>query len=141
MLIMGKESRENIKVAATTQLERQNAKFTVTHNDQQINATVKAKMSMVDGKLDTLMGGYGGAYCTPCTNSKEDCHDVKQIKAGFTIDRTLENTLDVVERNLHLEENRKKDDYDIRMGITQEPITTENMNFLHPLHKLLRLFG
>ena len=141
MLIMGKESRENIKVAATTQLERQNAKFTVTHNDQQINATVKAKMSMVDGKLDTLMGGYGGAYCTLCTNSKEDCHDVKQIKAGFIIDRTLENTLDVVERNLHLEENRKKDDYGIRMGITQEPITTENMNFLHPLHKLLRLFG
>lgn len=141
MLIMGKESRENITVAAKAQMERRNTKFTITHNNKEINATVNAQMSMVDGKLDTLMGGYGGAYCTLCTSSKENCHDIKLIKAGFKIDRTLENTLEVVEKGFHLEENREKDDYSVRFGITQEPITTENMNFLHPLHKMLRMFG
>ena len=42
---------------------------------------------------------------------------------------------------MHLEENRKKEDYDVRKGVTQEPITTEDINNMHPLHNLLRCFG
>ena len=67
--------------------------------------------------------------------------DKDQIQSGFTIDRTLEDTLKICEEELHLENNRKKGDYDVRKGVTQEPITTEDINNMHPLHNLLRCFG
>ena len=53
----------------------------------------------------------------------------------------MEQTLQICEQELHLEKNRKKGDYDTRKGVTQEPITKEDINNLHPLHNLLRCFG
>ena len=67
--------------------------------------------------------------------------DKELIKSGFAIDRALEDTLEICENELHLEQNRKKGDYDTRKGVTQEPITTEDINNMHPLHNLLRCFG
>ena len=125
----------------TLQKERQGARFPVKHEDNIINVEVQAKMSMIDGKMHTCLSGLGGAFCCLCTNSKDQCMDKELIKSGFAIDRALEDTLEICENELHLEQNRKKGDYDTRKGVTQEPITTEDINNMHPLHNLLRCFG
>jgi len=71
----------------------------------------------------------------------ECCSDYTNILSGFKINRSLEQTLKICEKDLHLEQNRSTGDYEVRIGVTQEPITTEDMNNLHPLHNLLRCFG
>ena len=53
---------------------------------------------------------------------------------------SLQQTQEIYEKGLHLEENRKKGDYQVRKGITQIPITTENIKNIHPLHNILRVF-
>ena len=143
MLMTGKETRQNCEVVANLQKERQGAMFSVFshHSNKSIKVQVHAKMSMIDGKMHTIISGLGGAFCCLCTKSKEQCHDVDIISSGFKVDRSLDDTLDICENNLHLEENRKKEDYDVRRGVTQEPITTEDINNMHPLHNLLRCFG
>ena len=42
---------------------------------------------------------------------------------------------------MHLEENQRKGDYDILKVVAQEPITSENINNMYPLHNLLHCFG
>ena len=141
MLLMGKETRENCESVTNLQKERQGAKFPVTHQGNIINVEVQAKMSMIDGKMHSCISGLGGAFCCLCTNSKEQCMDNELIKSGFIIDRSLEDTLQICEKELQLEKNRKTGDYATRKGVTQVPITTENINTIHPLHNLLRCFG
>ena len=50
----------------------------------------------------------------------------EQIQCGFTIDHSLKDTLNISEAN------RKKGHIDVRKGITQEPITTEDINSSPP---------
>ena len=69
------------------------------------------------------------------------CRSTERITSGFKIDRCLEDTIAICEQDLHLEENLQKEDYETRKGVTQEPITTEDINYLHPLHSLLSCFG
>ena len=85
--------------------------------------------------------GCGGAFCVLCCSSEEACNDKEYISAGFKVNRTLEQTEEICSKNLHLEKNRKKGDYNVRLGVTQEPITTEDHTNLHPLHNVLRCFG
>lgn len=141
MLLMGKETRENCDIVTDMQKERQGASFNVNHGNKRIDVEVQAKMSMIDGKMHSCLSGLGGAFCCLCTYSKEQCKDTDCIKSGFRIDRTLEDTLQICEQELHLEGNRKTGDYGERKGVTQEPITTEDINNMHPLHNLLRCFG
>ena len=98
-------------------------------------------MSMVDGKMHSLLTGLCGAFCCLCTSSDDQCNSIDCIKEGFSIDRSLEQTSEICNENLHLPENRKKGDYEVRKGVTQEPITKEDLISLHPLHNLLRCFG
>lgn len=119
------------------QLERQGAKFSLDYMENHIAVEVNAKMSMVDGKFHSLVTGLGCAFCCLCTYSKEECSLSSNISQGFKINRSLEQTLKICEQDLH----RASGDYEKRKGVTQEPITTEDMNNLHPLHKLLRCFG
>ena len=96
---------------------------------------------MVDGKMHSLLTGLGGAFCCLCTSSDDQCNSIDCIKEGFSIDRSLEQTSEICNENLHLPENRKEGDYEVRKGVTQEPITKEDLISLHPLHNLLRCFG
>ena len=97
-------------------------------------------MSMVDGKMHSLLTGLGGAFCCLCTNSEQQCNDIKCISSGFKVDRSLEDTLEICQENMHILENRKTGDYEIRKGVTQQPITIEDITYMHPLHNLLRCF-
>ena len=141
MLLMGKESSQNCRIVAELQKERKGHEFVIHHCDKSIQVKVDATMSMVDGKLHSLLSGCGGAFCCLCTNSQAECNDIERIKAGFLIDRTLDQTLEICEKNLHLSKNRKTGDCNVRKGVTQQPITIEDISNLHPLHNILRCFG
>ena len=92
----------------------------------------------MDGKLHSLLIGLGGAFCCLCSSSESVCNDVEFISAGFVVDRSLEQTWEICNENLHLQENRKTGDYEVRKGVTQKPITLEDISNLHPLHNVLR---
>eukprot|EP00795_Rhopilema_esculentum_P010105 gene10105-18762_t len=70
MLLMGKETRKSCEIVASIQRERTNAKLSVDYQDKSLNAIVDARMSMVDGKLHSLITGLGGAFCCLCTSSE-----------------------------------------------------------------------
>ena len=129
-VLLMKETRENCEIVTGMQKERQGASFSVNHGNREIDVKVQAKMSMIDGKMHSCLSGLGGAFCCLCTYSKEQCKDTDLIKSGFRIDRTLEDTLQICEQEVHLEGNRKTGDYGER-----------NINSMHPLHNLLRCFG
>ena len=97
-------------------------------------------MSMVDAKIHSLLTGLGGAFCCLCTNSEQPCNDTAYILSGCKVNRLLEKTLEICQENLHRLENRKNGDYEVRQGVTQLPITIENITNLHPLHNLLHCF-
>ena len=82
-------------------------------------------MTMVDGKLHSLLTGLGGAFCCLCSYSKEQCNTLDYVKAGFPVDRSLEQTKQICEEKWHLLENRKPNDYMVRQGVAKEPITNE----------------
>lgn len=84
--------------------------------------------------------GIHGAYCALCTSTREDANDIRNIRNGFKINRSLEEMKAVCEKNLHLEENRKKNDYGERLGVTNTAITIEPLNGISPLHTSLRSF-
>ena len=86
------------------------------------------------------MEGKRAAVCCLCTNSEQQCNDIKCISSGFKVNRSLEDTLEICQENMHILENRKTGDYEIRKGVTQQPITIEDITYMHPLHNLLRCF-
>ena len=141
MLLMGKESYENCRIVSTLQEERQNCSFTISYLGRSITVYIHAEMSMIDGKLHSLLSGLNGAFCCLCSYDENQCNDLDYIKSGFPIDRSLEGTMEICDQDLHLVINRKKGDYKIRKGVTQIPITKENHNTIHPLHCILRCFG
>ena len=132
---------ENCGIVADLQQERKDKKFTIEAYGRQIQVNVKAQLSMVDGKLHSLLSGLGGTFCCLCNFSEKQCHDTEYISSGFPVNRSLAQTLEICEKNLHLEKNRRPGDYEERMGVTQQPITVEDISNLHPLHNVLRSFG
>lgn len=113
--------------------------------DQQIKATVStATMSMIDGKMVTRVLQLGGAYCTMCTLSCQDCHDEDIIASGFQITRSTNSLRDLA---LALEDpetgdiSRVQNDYNIQSGLTAAPITSANVTEHIPVcHSKIRNF-
>ena len=81
---MGKEIRKNCEIVASIQKERTNAKLSVDYQRKSLNVIVDAKMSMVDGKLQSLVTGLGGAFC--CLPTLKDVRSTAKITSGFKID-------------------------------------------------------
>ena len=55
----------------------------------------------------------------------ECCSDYTNILSGFKINRSLEQTLKICEKDLHLEQNRSTGDYEVRIGVTQDRVATQ----------------
>lgn len=140
MLLLGKEGKHNCQIMSQIKKERSNLLIPLEYQEKQLNIRVNARMTMIDGKLHTILSGLGGAFCCLCTFSEAQCNDIDLIRNGFSINRSLEQTLEICQNEFHLEKNRRKGDYGVRMGVTDVPITKENLNTLHPLHNLLRAF-
>jgi hypothetical protein len=114
-------------------------------NNQEIRANVdKATMSMIDGKMVTRLLQLGGAYCTMCTHTSEQCHDEDIISGGFQITRSTESLKDLA---LALEDSetglipRSTNDYHVRSGLTAAPLTSANVTDHIPVcHAKIRTF-
>ena len=69
MLLMRKETRENCEIVADLQKKRQGVQFSVNHIKKPIKVEVHAQMSMIHGKMHTIVSRLGGAFCCLCTKS------------------------------------------------------------------------
>ena len=78
-----------------------------------------ALLTMVDGKVISSLMSLEGAYCTMCTNSIYDCHNIHVNKKGFFIDRTIEK---IKEKALILSQDNSKDIMKKKMIIKKEKV-------------------
>ena len=107
-------------------------------------ACEEAKLSMVDGKMITTLLNLGGAFCSMCTRSQDECHMESVILEGFLIDRSVESNnqlaLSLSDPNTG-EIVKKKNDYADRTGICGKPITEQDLTKQIPVcHSKIRSF-
>jgi hypothetical protein len=97
------------------------------------------KISLVDGKIVSLLMGCGGAYCKICTASDKDAHDVTNVVNGFSLDRSVakhqvlfDKLFDPVTEKIR----KKTGDYSVRLGLTKQPLTSQESvcTVARPLH-------
>ena len=90
----------------------------------------KADLTMADGKMVTSLLQLGGAYCSMCTHSQEECHNMLVIQAGFVINRSIETITDLA-ISLTDEDTgevvRAPKDYAKRQGVCGKPITESDL--------------
>ena len=107
-------------------------------------ACEQIKLSMADGKMITTRLNGGGAYCTMCSRSQDDCQRESVILEGFSIDRSVESIsqLALALSNPDTGEIvKRKGDYEERAGICGQPITEEDLTKNIPVcHSKIRSF-
>ena len=105
----------------------------------------KAKLSMVDGKMVTNLLQLGGAYCSMCTNSQQQCHSPTVIETGFVINRSIESLKDLALSLADPETGEvvtHKGDYETRQGLCDHPITESDLTKNIPVcHSKIRSFS
>jgi hypothetical protein len=116
-------------------------------DDLTVMFKVHVELSQLDGKAKTAALGLGGAFYTMCTVSRLDGKNVDRIKEKFRITRNITNIQQLFD-DLSVDENgeelvpRAQGDYDVRAGLTQIPLTTQDTAKNFPiLHSYLRVFG
>lgn len=67
----------------------------VTSNQRKI--TCNTEISMVDGKMSSILKGDSGAYCNYCTATKADGNDCFCIEEGFLINKSIEECWEIWE--------------------------------------------
>ena len=91
--------------------------------------------SMNDRKMQKLLLGRGGAFCF---FSDQDSVSVEQIKEGFEMENVDIVTLKAFYECLKVDEvSKHRGDYDERMGLTQDPITSFDVHTFPIPHALL----
>lgn len=145
-LILGKECLENLEDVRRSVEERQAMdRFDITLDSGVCHkVTLKAEMSMIDSKMRGLLSGLGGAYCLLCTVDRDTACGRKDVdvESFFNINRNYETTKEDFERlsGGAGEVKKRKNDYEDRKGVTQNPIVQEDLNTVSPLHCLMRSF-
>lgn len=145
LLVPGKETREAfgqlIKLidSDVDKLSRDPIMISISGVD--IKCQVQVEMSQLDGKAITVATGLGGSYCTCCTASSSEAKDPIRIKEGFFINRDIVD-IQQLYSDLVGEDGSiptRAGDYSIRQGLTQEPITKQNIMANFPvMHGYIR---
>ena len=98
-LVPGQEKRQLVTEIA--QKMEQEAKdvckcnIKVIVNGKEISVKVILKLTQADGKVIKTVTGLGGAICTMCNASRDQCNDLKMLEKRFKIERdmtTITNT-------------------------------------------------
>ena len=104
-------------------------------------------LSMADGKMITTLLQLGGAYCTMCTKSVEECQKLETIEAGFMIERSVESLKELALSLMDpdtIDVMKKRSDYATRQGVCGQPITemdlTKNIPICHSKIRSFNLF-
>ena len=126
------------KDIASKRLDLQASPLSVIHKGKLYKVYVHLKMSMIDGKMRTLVSGLGGAFCILCTCSREEA---VSLVHSFTINRTGAQITEIWNKLSSGELVKKPHDRHIRLGVTREPIIDlETIASVSPLHSLMRAF-
>ena len=106
-------------------------------DDEKVEVDIKDTMK--DLKFKKLICGLGGAACILCKSKVEDWTNVEKIKDGFRIDRSAADTRDIF--NSVVDENSniviKPKDFDVRSGVTKEPISTSDQESITITHSYI----
>ena len=85
-LLLGKESYENVSRVGEAVEERSKLSIEpilIDHNDRKYDVTVSCSLSMIDGKMKSLLSGLGGAFCTLCTVTREEASGMSERGWSF----------------------------------------------------------
>ena len=110
-----------------------------------IKFTVKIELSQLDGKALVTGLGLLGCFCTMCECTATEAKDPARIIQLFRIERTIESVQQLYEELVEEDEDgneyipTRPNDYAIRQGLTQKPLTTQDIAKNFPvLHARLR---
>jgi hypothetical protein len=103
------------------------------------NVKCNFEWSMVDGKLDTILKGDGGAFCQLCDMTREEVSDLQLFtEKGFETMLITKTSEMRKERWDKLESGEIGYDDVERHGQCHKPLTTADGNFKGILHQKLR---
>ena len=88
--------------------------------------------------MSAILSGAGGAHCQLCTASKEDLHDLELVRAGYPINRTVSDAIELftfVDKDEFLNLTSTK-----RLAITHEPVSEKDIIPAAPLHSYTCIF-
>ena len=141
-VIAAKEDRDEVLRPLIPQIEQEitsvsNHGFNMQYMDKELHVTVHSSLTMFDDKMRAALQGTGGAFCQMCKISKPKCHCIDYVVNGFTVDRTIADMHSIFNfltgSGEMAEVPRRKDDYDVRAGVTAEPITHRDLNAAIPV--------
>ena len=146
VILPGKETRERVSIIQSF-VNRGLQDITTagfelkTKNDVVLNISVETELSMIDGKMVAVLSGLGGAYCTMCTASEEDCHSEEVVESGFLINRVMADVIDLSDDLVDDQGSviSVPGDYETRQGLTRKPLTVVDLNVIPVLHAKIRL--
>ena len=144
-LIAEKESVDLIRFVNET-FEPQEQKLRdkilkVKHRERKYKISGTIEDSMKDLKVRTIESGIGGAECLMCETQQGDWKNVDKIRESdaFQITRSAEKTMQLYKEMTEDTGEIKiaKDDYEIRGGLTSEPISGSNQHYLTLTHQYI----
>ena len=147
-IIPGKEKRENIvdlmSLLDIAVLKGREKDVFIDFGHFQAKFKIDISISQLDTKTIKTVTGLDGCYCTCCTSSDYEAHDVEKIQAGFPINRTVETTSELFSDLAVLDIDGKEfipktvRDYKRRSGLCHKPITkTDICGNIAVLHSYL----
>ena len=141
-LLLGKETdvclKDLYKVITNKRIAIQSSPIKCFHNNREYNVKIILKMSMIDGKMRSLLSGLGGAYCMLCKCVR---NDAVNIDSSFTMNRTGVEVTEVWNKLCSGELVKKPHDQDVRLGVTREPLVElEAIALISPMHAGCRVF-
>ena len=140
-LQMGKESIEQYHVQDQFQESILKMEKGIAVGDK--NVTVKSTLSC-NRKSSDLVFGNGGAFCDLCTQTKEECEDVENIRNGVEITKTVQDLWQVYETvkdpNDENEIIKRKGDYDELQSLCHKPTVQHETHSYQIFHASLCTF-
>ena len=142
-LILGKETDADLKsvykyLITEKRASIQSTLLVVLFKDRKFTIKLVFKLSLVDGKMRSLLSGRGGAFCLLCTCTREDA---RNLELQFSIDISGDQIQDIWRKLTTGELVKRPHDQKVRMGVTQEPlIEFDQISMLSPLHAFMRFF-
>ena len=93
---------------------------------------------MKDIKYKTELCGLHGANCILCTTKQNDWLQTDNISAGFPINRTASENMQLyIALAVNGEIQKKRDDFDVRKGLTQMPMTISDQRSITVTHSYI----
>lgn len=135
-LLRAKENRSVIAAEFSTLFEDVSKNTNdVLNNCKPFDVVYSTEVSMIDGKMVSILQGDSGAHCHYCGSTKADSNDIINILRGFKITKTYESCKKKWEEMLS---GDVKHDDKKREGQCHEPLT--GVMFFSVLHWKLRAF-